>query len=398
MAASKGKLVEPDLNFIREISRLGGDSFKKCYQCATCSATCPISPDDKPFPRKEMVWSIWGWKDHLIKDPDVWLCHQCNDCSAVCPREGNPGDILAVIRKYSYLYYAFPKFMGKFLYEPKYLPIIAALPFVILFVIVALFGNFQPEGDIVFKKFLSHPFPLDFLFILVAMFALVSAAVGGMRFWKALQEGPRPPVNNPRGFTAGLIEAVKEVATHKQFNECDKANPRFYSHLLTFYGFVALFITTSLVFLGLYLLDLETPLPLLNPIKILGNLGALAFLIGTGMMLYLRLTDEERAGKNSYNDWLFLGLMFGLAVSGVLTEALRLAGIAVAAYSMYFVHLALILSMMVYFPFSKFAHLLYRTLAIVYYHGYAASASEAKEALMENKQELKDETVQPNAA
>ena len=56
-------LVDPDVGFINEISRLGGADVKKCYQCATCAVACPISPDSKPYPRKEMIAASWGLKD-----------------------------------------------------------------------------------------------------------------------------------------------------------------------------------------------------------------------------------------------------------------------------------------------------------------------------------------------
>ena len=78
-------LVEPDVNFIKEIVGLGGDTLKKCFQCATCSVACPISPDTKPFPRKEMVAASWGLKDRLVGNPDIWLCHNCGDCTTLCP-------------------------------------------------------------------------------------------------------------------------------------------------------------------------------------------------------------------------------------------------------------------------------------------------------------------------
>ena len=49
--------IQPDLEFIRYLKGVGGDTLKKCYQCATCSVVCPLSKDKKPFPRKEMIWS-----------------------------------------------------------------------------------------------------------------------------------------------------------------------------------------------------------------------------------------------------------------------------------------------------------------------------------------------------
>ena len=98
--------LEPDLGLIKDVSKLGGGDLKKCYQCATCSVACKISPDNKPFPRKEMIAASWGLKDRLIADYDVWLCHNCGDCTTLCPRGAKPGDVMAAIRAYAVKVYS----------------------------------------------------------------------------------------------------------------------------------------------------------------------------------------------------------------------------------------------------------------------------------------------------
>ena len=117
-------VIDPDLDFINKVGALGGEDVKKCYQCATCSVACPISPDTKPFPRKEMIAASWGLKDKLVGNADIWLCHNCGDCSTRCPREAKPADVLAAVRSYTIEEYAQPKILAKALKDPKKLPIL----------------------------------------------------------------------------------------------------------------------------------------------------------------------------------------------------------------------------------------------------------------------------------
>ena len=96
----KPQLIEPDLELIEELAHFGADTFHKCYQCATCSVACSLSPDQDPFPRKEMLWAKWGLKDRLLKDVDVWTCYYCGDCSTRCPRKAEPGETMMALRRY----------------------------------------------------------------------------------------------------------------------------------------------------------------------------------------------------------------------------------------------------------------------------------------------------------
>ncbi|MBE0586184.1 MAG: 4Fe-4S dicluster domain-containing protein, partial [Desulfofustis sp.] len=120
--------VQPDLTFIKYLKGAGGDTLKKCYQCATCSVKCPLSSDEKPFPRKEMIWSSWGMKDNLVADPDVFLCHQCGDCSTYCPRGAKPADVLGAIRSYAYTLYGWPSGLAKLASSAKGLPVLIGIP------------------------------------------------------------------------------------------------------------------------------------------------------------------------------------------------------------------------------------------------------------------------------
>ena len=376
-SADKPELIVPDLEFIQETRLQAGESFKKCFQCATCSATCPISPDEAPFPRKEMMWAVWGMKERLVKDPDIWLCYQCNDCSVQCPRDAKPGDVLSAARSFSLQHYAFPRILGKMVASPWALPILLGIPVVLILALKFITGHVGfPGGEIVFEKFFPHH-ALDPMFIAAALWAVFASAIALARFWIDMQNGTPPPGQAAKtGFVASLVASFREIALHGKFRECDVAGARNLSHLLTFYGFIGLFITTTFVFFGLYAPKVLgqigiafpelTPLPLklYHPVKILGNVSAIVFAAGLALMAIQRVSNKDKAGVTNYYDALFLGVMCVLAVTGIAAQLARLAGLAVLAYSIYFIHLTFVFFLLAYLPYSKFAHILYRTIAI----------------------------------
>ena len=63
------QIVSPDLNFVKEVIAAGADSLKKCYQCSTCTVVCEVTPNNKPFPRKEMLYAQWGMKEPAYNKP-----------------------------------------------------------------------------------------------------------------------------------------------------------------------------------------------------------------------------------------------------------------------------------------------------------------------------------------
>ncbi len=87
----------PDLEFVNQLVERAGDSFKRCYQCGTCSVVCPFASEDLQLPRKQMLMAQWGMKSEMMADPILWVCTTCGNCARLCPREVDiPGTITAV--------------------------------------------------------------------------------------------------------------------------------------------------------------------------------------------------------------------------------------------------------------------------------------------------------------
>jgi quinone-modifying oxidoreductase subunit QmoC len=364
--------IEPDLGFIKDVIELGGADVKKCYQCATCGVVCPISPDTRPFPRKEMIATSWGLKDKLVGSADIWLCHNCGDCSTKCPRGAKPGDVLAAVRAYAVTEYAIPKALGKAVNDPKKLPILLAIPAVIFVVLGLITGllDFTPEGtEIVHSHFFST-WLVDLVMVPLSIWAVVIFALGLKRFIadihaNALLEGKtNKKTIDPKGFIQALIKVIPTILRHDKFNECGENKDRATAHMMVFYGFVGLFIVTSIFFVVLYIFQIHGPYSQLNPVKWLANISGIALVIGSGLMIKTRLARKDQA--TTYKDWSLIGLAFGLGVTGMLTEMTRLGGMAFLSYALYFIHLMFVFSLFAYLPFSKLAHLVYRTVAVAY--------------------------------
>jgi len=366
-------LIEPDLNFIKEVEALGGGDVKKCFQCATCSVVCPISPENKPFPRKEMIAASWGLKKRLLGDGDIWLCHQCGDCSTKCPRGAKPGDVLAALRAYAITEYAVPKSLGKMVNDPKKLPILIAIPIVIFLVLGLITGllNLNPGGEeIEHGKFFST-WLVDMIMIPAAFWAVLVFAIGLKSFIadiheNALTEGKTDKEKiEPFEFIKALGRVIfPTILTHSKFTECSENQERATSHLMVFYSFIALFIVTNIFFVVLYVFQQHGPYSQLNPVKWLANVAGVALVIGSALMIKERLAKKDQV--STYKDWYLLGLVFGLGLTGMLTEMTRLGGAAGISYFLYFVHLIFVFNLFVFLPYSKLAHLVYRTVAMAY--------------------------------
>jgi quinone-modifying oxidoreductase subunit QmoC len=375
-------MLEPDLGFIKDVSKLGGGDLKKCYQCATCSVACKISPDNKPFPRKEMIAASWGLKDRLVADYDVWLCHNCGDCTTLCPRGAKPGDVMAAIRAYAVKVYSKPAFLADWVNDPSKIPLLLAIPAVLLIVVGlimnAVFGpvfhttflNFSPNEAILGHANFIHTSLVDVIMIPAFFFGIGVFAYGLKNFLNDMHQqaiSTGKAEDKPLemgGVIKAFIRTIPTILLHKKFNECGENKDRAIAHLLVLFSFIGLFIVTNVFFVALYVFEAHGPYSQMHPVKWVANISGVALIVGSFLLIKTRRAKTDQL--STYRDWYLLGLVFLLGVTGMGAVLTRLAGWAGITYGIYFIHLLLIFSLFAYTPFSKLAHLVYRTVAMTY--------------------------------
>jgi quinone-modifying oxidoreductase subunit QmoC len=381
---ASASLVRPDREFVEEIIASGGGDLKKCFQCASCSVVCDLSEGCRPFPRKEMIWAQWGLKDRLMADPDVWLCHQCNDCSLHCPRGARPGDVLAAVRKQTVLHYAVPRFLARWVSQARLLPFTLLVPAVLMLVALGLRGPI--EGAVAFHH---HPgFYADFFphwlligfFGLFAGLAFCAAVLSMLRHWKAMKAADQAAgtYSAALGVLASVLLTLKSVVMHDRFAPCEAQASRRLAHVSVFYGFLALYVVTLWAVVDIYVIpafgiESRYPFGLLHPMKLLANLGGALLVLGCVKAIADRRRRDPGSSLSTSFDWIFIWALLGVGVTGFAAEILRFSVDPVTqgmvrtfAYSLYFVHLVLVFQLLIYLPYSKFAHILYRVVAMAY--------------------------------
>ncbi|MDP2835473.1 MAG: CoB--CoM heterodisulfide reductase subunit C [Methanobacteriaceae archaeon] len=87
-----------DKEFSETIKAAGGDSLEYCFQCGTCTGSCP-SGRRTPYRVRQLVRKTnIGLKDEVISDPTLWMCTTCYACQERCPRDIKIVDVVKLAR------------------------------------------------------------------------------------------------------------------------------------------------------------------------------------------------------------------------------------------------------------------------------------------------------------
>jgi heterodisulfide reductase subunit C len=88
-----------DPNFKWEIAAIpGGEAIFYCYQCGTCSATCPVQDEFDILPHRIIQKSLLGFRDEVVNSKAIWICSTCFGCTERCPQRVNLSSVLFAIK------------------------------------------------------------------------------------------------------------------------------------------------------------------------------------------------------------------------------------------------------------------------------------------------------------
>lgn len=370
--------LTPDRDLLGRVLASGGEDLRKCMQCATCSAVCELADRRNPGPRKEMLWAQWGLTERLMADPDLWLCHQCNDCTRRCPRGARPGDVMAALRRECVIHYTTPRAFGRWANRPTSLLWLALVAAALIaaaasswhvFGLAAAELSFPGTGQrMVFPFWTRLPHGLlGAVFASMLVFDVAILARGARQFWRNLNAANLR--TSPPRAGASLRAALRRLVWHEDFDRCTGSHSQRTHHLLVSYGMLALWLTSLWVVTARWnplLEGLVYPLGFWNPWKLMANLAGLAVTAGVALMLAERWKRPETAGATTYSDFTLLGSLLLIALTGFATELLHFLRMEPLRFAAYSVHLIAVFLLLWMLPYSKLAHVVYRTLAVVH--------------------------------
>jgi hypothetical protein len=176
-------------------------------------------------------------------------------------------------------------------------------------------------------------------------------------------------------FWKSLKEVMNELATMKRYQICDKEEDSFWKdksaivqpwfvHWSIMWGFIGLLVATVLDFM---LKDPATNI--WWPSRILGTIAGLLLVYGTSLAINYRLKKITKAySETRLADWIFLFFLWIAGITGFWLE------ISVAFHAdflfnhiIFIIHTILSMELVLLFAFSKFAHAVYRPLALFFY-------------------------------
>jgi len=384
-----------DTELLHDVKRFGAANVSACFSCGTCTAICPLVDNDATFPRRIIRYAQVGMKDELLSSKELWTCYQCGLCSESCPTEADPSEFMAAARRYAIASYE-PTGLARILYTR---PVVGSLIAIVLaaFFAVFMYASHGPQDASSLALFTFIPEGLIHWTGVAVMVVLALAGVFGITSMArrvARSEGVSFPTLfggraqlSAAGKALWAALGVESLGQRRYREDCKDDNPieplyrrRWLIHALTIWGFLGL-LTATILDWGLALIGVKatgTPVPLWYPSRLIGTVAGIALMYGVSMFIVNRVRHVNRAAQfTTASDWLLLVLLWITGATGFFIEvALYLPNAPAWGYWVFLLHVSVAMELMLLLPFTKFAHVMYRPVALFF---YALAANKSKQ-------------------
>jgi len=377
-----------DVTLLRDLKRFGAFDIGACFNCGNCTAVCQLSEEGAAFPRRLIRFGQLGMRDRLTSAKEVWLCWNCRECADTCPRQARPSEYVEAARRYT-IAGLDPTGIARAMY--------GSTPFLVGFALflAALFAGVlvghagvPAAGRLDLFGFIPFELIHDLGVAVMALVGLV-AVVTTVRLVRQLSEafGPGDVDGSAAGGGGGPVDRairatvalVNEMVSQRRFRTCEVPDlgpiplRPWFVHYSLMWGFIGLGVATAFDFL------FKTPgelVPIWYFSRLVGTVSGLFLMYGATVTL---IRHARPAGSNLSrllpSDWLFVGLLFVVGLTGFALElVVYMPQPPSVGYGFFLVHVVLAMELLVLFPFTKFAHALYRPLAYWLYIYRAAPA------------------------
>ncbi len=383
-----------DIDLFDDLQRFGAADVTACFSCGTCTATCPLTDNDGTFPRRIIRYAQVGLKDELLSSKELWTCYHCGLCSDSCPTEADPGEFMASARKYAIASYD-PTGLARILYTRPVLGSLIATA-VAAFFAVFMYTAHGPQESARLDLFTFIPEPMvHWTGVAVMVLLAVAGVVGLVRMARRTARAEGVTVHGLFGdrtawrrtvAAAWDTVAIESIGQRRYRDDCneDGAPPepfyrrRWFLHAMTVWGFLGL-LTATILDYGLALVGVKktgTAIPIWYPSRLIGTVAGIAMLYGVTLFAVNRVRRVNRAAaRSTASDWLLLTLLWITGASGFLIEvALYVPPTPPWGYWVFLFHVAVAMELIILLPFTKFAHVMYRPVAL-FFHALARGAS-----------------------
>lgn len=350
-----------------DLLRNAARQLEICNACRYCEGYCAV------FPALERRTQYDEDAVKYIAN----LCHDCRDCYYACPYAPPHEfaiDLPNVLSEVRIATYQEATPVGALRAAGRKVPRDLALS--LAGGIVALAVAILATGDAVFSPqagpgafYRVIPWLLMVVpGMLLGVWVGVALLIGAIRFFRATATGPWEWLD-VRALAAASWEALTLRYLGGGGDGCRYptsrvSNARVYLHTLVFGGFALTFVSTTIAAFYQDILDILPPYPLWSGPVVTGTIGGIAIIVGCAGLLTLKTIDDRRTGSEDMRglDIAFLVNLALASLTGLLLLAFRdtaVMGILLVA------HFGTLGTLYITAPYTKFAHFVYRYVALV---------------------------------